>query len=290
MFVVSSLIFFACVLRFLSHLFFGVNGTLSFFQPFSNWRASVCVCVCVYLLTGDSLLLYSCGVEPPISFSIARFPIFGSGDFATKHGNILISYPLVPSLLSPISFIFMQFSAKIWPNNRLTPLPMWLAPHLGNPRTATCLVHYWFTRNISPQGLLSRFLSSDILRSLPSHTCKNCFQKKLWNSSKWSEWTWCYLPVILRLLSNSFILSWAGVAGMIGRLLQFCLPASLRSSIPLSLQQSNTCHHGGCTGRMHLWCSIIHLNFNFIQVLFYRKVHIKVELKAFLHILILSRV
>ena len=37
----------------------------------------------------------------------------------------------------PNSFIFMQFSVKIWPNNRLV-LPSWkLAPHLGNPGSAT---------------------------------------------------------------------------------------------------------------------------------------------------------
>ena len=52
---------------------------------------------------------------------------------------------------------------------------------------------------------------------------------------------------MLRLLSNSFILSCAGVAGMIGRLLQFCLPPSVSSSIPLPLQQSNKCLHCACT-------------------------------------------
>ena len=57
--------------------------------------------------------MYSCGVEPPISFSIVRFPIFGSGDFATKHENTVISYPLVPSLLSPISCSFRQKIGQI---------------------------------------------------------------------------------------------------------------------------------------------------------------------------------
>ena len=37
----------------------------------------------------------------------------------------------------PNSFIFMQFLAKILPNNRFLPVPRGLAPLLGNPRSAT---------------------------------------------------------------------------------------------------------------------------------------------------------
>ena len=46
-----------------------------------------------------------------------------------------------PSSLGPNSFNFMQFSVKIWPNNRLAPTPWKLAPPpppcLGNPGFAT---------------------------------------------------------------------------------------------------------------------------------------------------------
>ena len=43
-----------------------------------------------------------------------------------------------PPPLGPNSFIFMQFSVKIWPNNRLAPPPWKLAPpRLGNPGSAT---------------------------------------------------------------------------------------------------------------------------------------------------------
>ena len=41
-------------------------------------------------------------------------------------------------VLGPISFIFMQFLGKIWPNNRLAPPPWGLvAPVWGNPGSAT---------------------------------------------------------------------------------------------------------------------------------------------------------
>ena len=44
--------------------------------------------------------------------------------------EIEISLQLLLSHLSPITFIFMQFSGKIWPNNKL-------APGLGNPGSPT---------------------------------------------------------------------------------------------------------------------------------------------------------
>ena len=40
-------------------------------------------------------------------------------------------YEVHSSLLGPISFIFMQFSEKNWPNNRLTPPPCGLTPPLS---------------------------------------------------------------------------------------------------------------------------------------------------------------
>ena len=41
--------------------------------------------------------------------------------------------------VNPISFIFMQFSAKCLPNNRLALFPLGLAPS-GNPGSATAKV------------------------------------------------------------------------------------------------------------------------------------------------------
>ena len=47
--------------------------------------------------------------------------------------------PGMRSPLGPNSFIFMQLSGRVWPNNRLAPLPWMLAPppYTGNPKSAT---------------------------------------------------------------------------------------------------------------------------------------------------------
>ena len=47
--------------------------------------------------------------------------------------------PPPPPQPGPISFIFMQFSGKIWPNNRL-------GPHYGGwqPQSGKFWIHHWF--------------------------------------------------------------------------------------------------------------------------------------------------
>ena len=57
--------------------------------------------------------------------------------FLTIGGSKVGGHEACAPPVGPISFIFMEFSGKIWPNNRLVP-PLGLTPlRLGNPGFAT---------------------------------------------------------------------------------------------------------------------------------------------------------
>ena len=73
-----------------------------------------------------------------------------SGRFSFLLGSGLLADLRTHPPLDAISFMFMQFSGKNWPNNRLTPhLGGWRPPaHLGNSGSATDVIRNYVQTSV----------------------------------------------------------------------------------------------------------------------------------------------